>query len=430
VVPASTLANWQNELLRFCPSFRVVTYHGSQTERNKLRYELKTGISEGEVDVILSTYTIFERESGKSDRSFLYSQSFEYLILDEAHCIKNAESSRYMNLNGLRTKHRLLLSGTPVQNDLSELLAMLSFLMPHVFGRTNCELLIEAFGWTRSGNNSTGSGSLSMIQLRGMLAPFVLRRLKRDVLDQLSDKVSVLEKLSMTDFQRQVYDSVLLGHTVRKDRLKAQFEAKDLLDGSVSSKVKKVTSSSTLGDEPAAAVKPKKLTAAQKELVDLTSPAKEKAAPARGGSKDVEAAESDTVDLAVLEEVSGVVVTEEAASQLVNELSASEANHLFTALRKAANHPLLLRVRYKDPVIMDRIAMVAYHQEHFGNQCNYERVREEVDKFSDYDLHLLCLDYPDSLRGLELSADVLYDSPKMKRLREMLPQLQVSQMCN
>ena len=83
-------------------------------------------------DVILSTYTIFERESNKADRAFMYSLHFEYLVLDEAHCIKNASSSRFVNLNMLRTRHRLLLSGTPVQNDISELLSMLSFLMPQV----------------------------------------------------------------------------------------------------------------------------------------------------------------------------------------------------------------------------------------------------------------------------------------------------------
>lgn len=118
VVPASTLANWQNELERFCPSFEVVTYHGTQKERTDLRYELRQSIREGEVDIILSTYTIFERESGKVDRAFLSAQSFEYLVLDEAHCIKNSSSSRVSSLNALHTEHRLLLSGTPVQNDL------------------------------------------------------------------------------------------------------------------------------------------------------------------------------------------------------------------------------------------------------------------------------------------------------------------------
>lgn len=278
-----------------------------------------------------------------------------------------------------------------------------------------------------------------MVQLRGMLAPFVLRRLKRDVLDQLSDKISVLEKLPMTGFQSKVYDSVLLGHTVRKDRLKAKFDAQErelgLLDmkGGKGASKKSAVQADNDSKKAVPAVKASKKNAAMlKELVDLTSPVKASASSASLASTVVDCesiADASTVDLNILEddEVLGAAagaVTEEASSQLVNELSASEANHLFTALRKAANHPLLLRVRYKDDAVMERIAMCAYHQEHFGNQCNYERVRAEVDKFSDYDLHLLCLEYPDSLGGLELDASVLYDSPKMEWLREKLPVLQ------
>jgi SWI/SNF-related matrix-associated actin-dependent regulator 1 of chromatin subfamily A len=132
VVPASTLSNWENELRRFCAAFHVLTYHGSQNERAALRYEIR---SERAVpDVILTTYTIFERESNKADRAFMQSLQLEYLVLDEAHGIKNAQSSRFVNLNMLKTRHRLLLSGTPVQNDIGELLSMLSFLMPQVCG--------------------------------------------------------------------------------------------------------------------------------------------------------------------------------------------------------------------------------------------------------------------------------------------------------
>lgn len=125
------MSNWELELRRFCPSFHVVTYHGSQNERAALRYEIRSQ-QRGCPDVILTTYTIFERESNKADRAFMQSLSLEYLVLDEAHGIKNAQSSRFVNLNMLKTRHRLLLSGTPVQNDIGELLSMLSFLMPQV----------------------------------------------------------------------------------------------------------------------------------------------------------------------------------------------------------------------------------------------------------------------------------------------------------
>lgn len=68
VVPASTLSNWENELSKFCSAFEVRTYHGSQKERAELRYLIKGEVEDGEVDVVLSTYTVFERESGKDDR--------------------------------------------------------------------------------------------------------------------------------------------------------------------------------------------------------------------------------------------------------------------------------------------------------------------------------------------------------------------------
>jgi hypothetical protein len=109
----------------------------------------------------------------------------------------------------------------------------------------------------------------------------------------------------------------------------------------------------------------------------------------------------------------------------IREISACEARHLFTALRKAANHPLLLRVRYRDESVMDKIATTAYAEGRFGRQCDYKRVRDEIDKFSDFDIHQLCLEYPESLGQFQLEANVLYDSKKMQKLRELLPFLVV-----
>jgi SWI/SNF-related matrix-associated actin-dependent regulator of chromatin subfamily A containing DEAD/H box 1 len=109
VVPASTLANWENELTKFCPALEKIRYHGSEDEKAELRYELRRRIPLGEIDFILTTYTIFERESSSKVRAFLLSFKYNYLILDEAHSIKNAQSSRYQHLNAFRTKHRLLI---------------------------------------------------------------------------------------------------------------------------------------------------------------------------------------------------------------------------------------------------------------------------------------------------------------------------------
>ena len=116
--------------------------------------------------------------------------------------------------------------------------------------------------------------------------------------------------------------------------------------------------------------------------------------------------------------------SDEASSLPQSTMSASEANHLFTALRKAANHPLLLRVRYTDPAVLTKIAMITYSVGHFGNQCDFQRVQDEINTFSDFDIHQLCLEY-DALNSLQLTEDVLYDSPKMHWLKDNLPKLKV-----
>jgi SWI/SNF-related matrix-associated actin-dependent regulator 1 of chromatin subfamily A len=130
------------------------------------------------------------------------------------------------------------------------------------------------------------------------------------------------------------------------------------------------------------------------------------------------------VDTSLIDPAS-LKVDESAAAGVVREMTAHEANHLFTALRKAANHPLLLRVRYTDPAVLEKIAMIAYSAGHFGNQCDFQRVRDEIESLSDFDIHQLCLEYG-PLNSLQLEASVLYDSPKMDWLKVMLPQLQVN----
>jgi SWI/SNF-related matrix-associated actin-dependent regulator 1 of chromatin subfamily A len=401
VVPASTLSNWQIELSRFCPSLNVQTYHGSQYERLDLRPQIRSMIRQGEVDVVLCTYTIFERESSKDDRSFIYHINFNYLILDEAHSMKNRASLRYCNLSNCVSKHRLLLSGTPVQNNLSELLALLSFLMPTVFGKQNSEILLEAFEWENNEKNARKgavSGGLSLTQLRGMLAPFVLRRKKCDVLDQLSDKFTELVKVAMVPSQKGIYEQILRGYAKRKEnkKIKDEQEKKAMrhLEG---------------------VVKGKKSAA----IVDLTTDAMD----LENGVVLIEGTSSiDLVSDSEAGKGSNALSTKEVNS-IVRDLSASEARHLFTALRKAANHPLLLRYRYTDQKQLDKIAEVTYYKGHFGHQCDLQRVKSEIELFSDYDLHQICMEYSENLGDFILPLEALFDSPKMVYLSTMIPTL-------
>lgn len=351
-----------------------------------MQYDIKQLTEDGEIDVILSTYTLFERESAHDDRRFLLKLKIEYLILDEAHCLKNPNSSRYLQLTKIQSKRRLLLSGTPVQNDLSELLALLSFLMPKVFGKTDCDVLLEAFGWEKGGTIPI-AGGVSINQLRHMLSPFVLRRRKHDVLDQLSDKIVIIEKLEMPKSQKQVYDHILFGYAKRKEQIKEK----------------------AIQDAIQARIIEGKIKGGKKKLV-------------KNNGENLE----DNSSLKVIIDDNSEFIKPELdsnqAMELIRDLSASEAKHLFTALRKAANHPLLLRTKYVNEDDLINIATISHLYGHFGSQCDMERVKEELDKFSDFDIHHICMEYSE-LNHLILQRDDLYISPKMLYLEEKLPKL-------
>ena len=169
----------------------------------------------------------------------------------------------------------MLLSGTPVQNDLGELLSLMSFVMPRVFGQDiDVDELLEAFGWDKKSGLSNGNGGVSINQLRSMLAPFVLRRVKSDVLDQLVDKECILEKSLMTTFQQTVYDNILCAHANRKEQYK-EMEARKAEE--VASLVAGIAGNGQgLDDEK----KKRKSGGLSKELLDLTGLSSSSSSPA------------------------------------------------------------------------------------------------------------------------------------------------------
>ena len=380
IVPASTLSNWENEIRRFYPQCVLEIYHGSQIEKMDLQHTIRRGVKDGELDIILSTYSMFERESGKDDRKFINKIPISYLVLDEAHCMKNRETQRYQHLSRLRSKNRLLLSGTPVQNDLGELLALLSFLMPEVFGHENCDLLLEAFGLQKGvAFDAKSTGGLSIRQIKSMLAPFILRRRKSLVLDQLVAKETFVRNIPLTETQSLIYERILVGYSKRKQMLIERNKAEE------------------------------------EELRRLNCKIK------GNKKKKLELTESEAMKVDLTEDVSLVKAT--SISDSFKGLTQSEAKHLFTALRKAANHPLLLRVKYKDDDVLNKIANVSHIYQHFGNQCDFQRVRAELDKLSDFDLHQICMEYRDSLGKYELPIEALYESSKFVEMRTLVPKL-------
>jgi helicase SWR1 len=129
VVPTSVILNWEMEFKKFLPGFKVLTYYGNQQERKELR---KGWLAPHAFEVLITSYQIV-----LADEFVFKRRQWQYLILDEAHNIKNFRSQRWQTLLGFRSERRLLLTGTPLQNNLMELWSLLYFLMPQ--GLTNDE---------------------------------------------------------------------------------------------------------------------------------------------------------------------------------------------------------------------------------------------------------------------------------------------------
>lgn len=203
VSPASTLHNWQQEMQRFVPDFKVVPYWGSPSERKILRqfWERKDlHTRQAAFHVVVTSYQIVV-----SDLKYLNRVSWQYMILDEAQAIKSSASMRWKLLLGFSCRNRLLLSGTPIQNSMAELWALLHFIMPTLFD--SHEEFNEWFSKdieSHAENKST-IDEKHLSRLHMILKPFMLRRIKKDVENELSDKIEIMVHCPLTIRQKLLY---------------------------------------------------------------------------------------------------------------------------------------------------------------------------------------------------------------------------------
>ena len=226
-VPKSTLSNWMNELNRWCPSLRAIRFHGNKEEREALSEEYfsneaaahdgrrptrqilneKTGEMEDDNsdnprawDVCITTY-----EVANTERKALGRFAWKYLVIDEAHRLKNEASLFSNTVRGFNTTYRLLLTGTPLQNNLHELWALLNFLLPDIFSSS------EQFDeWFNLEIDDADAKKTMITQLHGILRPFMLRRLRADVAKGLPPKTETLIMVGMSKMQKQLYKRLLL----------------------------------------------------------------------------------------------------------------------------------------------------------------------------------------------------------------------------
>ncbi|VAH56717.1 unnamed protein product [Triticum turgidum subsp. durum] len=194
VAPKSTLGNWMNEIARFCPILRAVKFLGNPEERNHIREKL---LQPGKFDVCVTSFEMAIKEKNSLKRF-----SWRYIIIDEAHRIKNENSLLSKTMRLFSTNYRLLITGTPLQNNLHELWSLLNFLLPEIF--SSADTFDEWF-------QITGENDQQEVvqQLHKVLRPFLLRRLKSDVEKGLPPKKEIILKVGMSQMQKHYYRGLL-----------------------------------------------------------------------------------------------------------------------------------------------------------------------------------------------------------------------------
>lgn len=195
LVPLSTMTAWQREFQIWAPELNVVTYIGDVQSREMIRqYDWSfTGSKKMKFNAILTTYEILLK-----DKVFLGCINWAALLVDEAHRLKNDDSLLYKALKEFHTNHRLLITGTPLQNSLKELWALLHFIMPDKFAT-----------WEEFEHVHGNSMEKGYTKLHKELEPYILRRVKKDVEKSLPAKVEQILRVEMTSIQKQYYKWIL-----------------------------------------------------------------------------------------------------------------------------------------------------------------------------------------------------------------------------
>jgi len=193
VCPASLVYNWENEIARFAPELSVAAAAGSQGEREQL-FERLSAEKDGGTDVVITSYDLLKR-----DLAFYRSMDFRYQIIDEAQYIKNAATQASRAVKSVSARTRFALTGTPMENHLGELWSIFDFLMPgFLFTYQKFKKTFET-PIVRDGSRE------ALERLHRMIGPFLLRRLKRDVLKELPSKMETVLYSRMEGEQKRIY---------------------------------------------------------------------------------------------------------------------------------------------------------------------------------------------------------------------------------
>lgn len=213
VVPTSVMLNWEMEFKKFLPGFKILTYYGDINERKRKRMGWRN-TGKDMYNVVITSYQLILQ-----DAAAFKMRSWRYLVLDEAHNIKNFKSQRWQTMLNLRTERRLLLTGTPLQNNIDELWSLLYFLMPAGFAGEGRIAGLEEFTLALKnptsqildqGRQQLDAEAQKIVKrLHEVLRPYLLRRLKSEVEKQMPGKYEHVVYCKLSKRQRQLYDGFM-----------------------------------------------------------------------------------------------------------------------------------------------------------------------------------------------------------------------------
>ncbi|XP_030288036.1 chromodomain-helicase-DNA-binding protein 1-like [Sparus aurata] len=192
--PLSVMENWRKELEGFAPSLTVLCYKGDKERRAELQRETDTQ----DFHVLLTTYELCLK-----DVSFLRRWKWKVLVVDEAHRLKNQNSLLHKTLTQFSVGFRVLLTGTPIQNNLQELYSLLSFIQPSIFTPDDVDSFLNTY------SNVQSQPALAA-ELQSVLEPFLLRRVKSEVAVDLPKKTELVMYHGMSALQKKYYKAVLM----------------------------------------------------------------------------------------------------------------------------------------------------------------------------------------------------------------------------
>ena len=387
VAPASLLENWRRELRTWAPALRVGFFHGKEGQAATRAAAERSGGGGGAFDVLIACYSLFERDSAdqKQHRAWLRSMTYSHLVLDEAHLVKNRATQRAKRLDAVaaRARRRVLLTGTPLQNNLLELESLIHLVLPGLLkpgalagdaGNGDGEAANVGDGDGDGDGDAGLEARRRAARVKTILKPFILRRLKEEVAKELIAKKQEKRVEEMTEAQATLYETTL--EEAREERRR-----------------KRKTAAATNGD------------------VDHAS--KEN--------------QSSLLMTEVMTEVDRLGPDQKNPPSIIAiGAGAKKTRQLFVRLRKIANHPLLVRARYSE-ADLERIARVCHKSGVFGYEASLDRVRAHVfdDAYSDVDLHNLCGDGATrgQLNDLRLPPEAFSESGKTRALLSLLSDL-------